>query len=84
MGKKINAFVTGALALVGLSTNAQASLVSSPIEMTSIQDVSEKAPIYLEKFAQSSVKSDGNLVAWHESHASHASHASHVSHQSGY
>ena len=87
MGKKFYAFVTGTLALVGFSANSQASVVRSPIEMTSIQNVSEKAPLYLEKFSQSSVKNDGNLVAWHASHASHASHgshASHASHQSGY
>jgi len=89
MGKKFNAFVTGALALVGigLSGNAQASVARTPSEISSIQNVSEKAPLYLEKFAQTNSESDQNLLAWHTSHSSHSSHSSHVSHvshQSGY
>ena len=86
MGKKINTFVTGVLALigVGLPATSQAGIVHTPSEITSIQSVTENAPFFLEKFAQPSVKSDRNLVTWHESHASHASHSSHVSHQSGY
>lgn len=86
MGNKINVFVTGALALlgIGLSGNAQVGNVSTPSERTSIQNVKEKTPLFLEKFSQTNAKSDVKLVAWHESHASHASHASHVSHQSGY
>jgi len=89
MGKKLNAFITGALALigVGLPATTHAGVVRSTSEITSIQNVDENAPFFLEKFAQPSAQSDKNLVSWHESHASHASHASHsshVSHQSGY
>ena len=86
MAKKFNAFVSGALALlgIGLSANAQAGIVRSPTEITSIQNVSENTPLYLETFVQSNTKCDQTLLAWHESHASHASHVSHASHQSGY
>jgi hypothetical protein len=85
MGKKLNTFATGLLALlgIGLSPTSQAN-VKDPSTLSSGQSVSEKSPFYLEKFAQSSSKGDVNLLAWHSSHASHVSHGSHVSHQSGY
>jgi len=92
MGKKFNAFISGALALIGIgfAGNVQAGKVHTPTNIASVQSISEKTPLFLEKHAQSSEQSDGNLLAWHSSHVSHASHsshvshASHVSHQSGY
>ena len=56
MGKRFNAVVTGALALlgIGLAGNAQAGISrTTPSEMASIQNVSDKAPFFLEKFSPS-------------------------------
>lgn len=91
--KKRN-FLMPLAALVGVfgTGNASASIVNEPTftnpAMTAASTQAMPERLVLGDHDQMSFvlkrSSDGNLMAWHESHASHASHSSHRSHYSGY
>ena len=86
MNKRFSALVMGMLALMGgrlaYSPSAQNSLMAGN---SAIHEVSDKDPLYLEKFTEPAKASNsGSMMAWHSSHVSHSSHWSHSSHASHY
>jgi hypothetical protein len=87
MGRRINTLLTGLLAIVGFN-NLGTVLSSDSADQVKIlnahEGISQKTPLYLDRFTHAKENRSSNLLAWHSSHSSHESHSSHVSHSSGY
>lgn len=83
MGRKLNSLMMGLLALAGVNlSSAPSTGPRAQMDVQSINSISDKTPLYLEKFTSPAQSSDRNLLAWHSSHVSHSSHYSHSSHLS--